>query len=153
MSQKSPTKLSLLHSIENNRSGNQKGKSSTLSIPQSIGVNTEQIQCTRDAGSNTPNYAEQMARAMENGSGTEEFVQMLLQNEASEAYWKIVTERRKEAIEDTILENQQLHNLIDGLSKENDQLRVVAGHHDYLQSVLNSFTHEHDSLLDDSSTN
>ena len=80
MSQKSPTKLSLLHSIENNRSGNQKGKSSTLSIPQSIGVNTEQIQCTRDASSNTPNYAEQMARTMENGSGTEEFVQMLLQS-------------------------------------------------------------------------
>lgn len=80
MSQKSPSKLSLLHSIENNRSGNPKGKPSTLSTTQSIGVNTEQMQCTRDAGSNTPNYAEQMAQAMENGSGTEEFVQMLLQS-------------------------------------------------------------------------
>ncbi|UJR20878.1 hypothetical protein I4U23_023987 [Adineta vaga] len=153
MTQKCPTELQLLHSIENNRTGNQRAKTSTVTTAQSIGINTDQIQFTRDIGSNTPNYAEQMTKAIENGNGADEFVQMLMQNEASEAYWKLMTERRKKAIEETIIENQQLHNLVDDLNKENEQLRVLSSHCDYLQNVLNSFTHEHDSLLDDSPIN
>ena len=77
MSQKSPSKLSLLHSIENNRTTSQKTKHST----QNIGINTEQqIQINRHIGTNTPNYAEQMAKALENGNGPDDIVQMLMQS-------------------------------------------------------------------------
>ena len=80
MTQKCPTELPLLHAIENNRTGNQRTKTSTLNPTQSIGINTDQIQFTRDIGSNTPNYAEQMTRAMTNGNDADEFVQMLMQS-------------------------------------------------------------------------
>ncbi|CAF0986794.1 unnamed protein product [Rotaria sp. Silwood1] len=153
MAQKSPSKFILLHPIENHRTTCQKTKNSPLNTTQNISTNTDNIQLNRDISTNTPNYAEQMAKALDNGNAAEEIVQMLMQNEASESYWKLMTERRKEAIEETIVENQQLHNLIDDLSKENEQLRILSGHCDYLQNVLNSFTNEHDSLLDDSSTN
>ncbi len=122
MTQNSPSKLFLLHSIENNRTTSQKTKNST----QNVGIDTDQIQCNRDTGTNTPNYAEQMAKALENGNAAEEIVQMLMQSiklnefkkdidkifcisdEASESYWKLMTERRKRAIEETITENQHV---------------------------------------------
>jgi len=123
MNQNSPSKLLLLHSIENNRTTSPKTKNST----QNVGINTDQIQLNRDIGTNTPNYAEQMAKALENGNPAEEIVQMLMQSikkvksihkeinfildEPSESYWKLMTERRKRAIEETVTENHQV-NLI-----------------------------------------
>ncbi len=76
MSQKSPSKIHLLHSIENNRTACQKSKTTT----QNTGINTDQIQFNHDIGTNTPNYAEQMAKALENGDPAEEIVQMLMQS-------------------------------------------------------------------------
>jgi hypothetical protein len=72
MNQNSPAKLVLLHSIENNRTASQKTKN--------VGINTDQIQLNRDIGTNTPNYAEQMAKALENGNHAEEIIQMLMQS-------------------------------------------------------------------------
>ncbi|CAF4448341.1 unnamed protein product, partial [Adineta steineri] len=108
----SPSKLHLLHSIENNRTTNQKAKTSTINTTQNIGINTDQIQFNRDIGTNTPNYAEQMAKALEkNNNAAGEIVQMLMQNEASEAYRKLMTERRKQAYEETTNENQQVRSI------------------------------------------
>ncbi|CAF1040127.1 unnamed protein product [Rotaria sordida] len=149
MTQNSPSKFILLHPTENHRTTCQKTKNTT----QNMSTNTDDIQFNHDISTNTPNYAEQMATALDNGNTAEEIVQMLMQNEASESYWKLISERRKQAIEETVIENEQLHNVIDDLSKENEQLRALSDHCDYLQNVLNSFTNEHDSLLDDSSTN
>lgn len=74
MSQKSPAKPYLLHSIENNRTNiSAKIKTST----ENIGINTEQ---NRDVGTNTPNYAEQIAKALENGNTGEDVVQMLVES-------------------------------------------------------------------------
>jgi hypothetical protein len=80
MTQKSPSKLHLLHSIENNRTTNQKSKNSTLNTTQNVGMSTDQIQFNRDMGTNTPNYAEQMAKALEKGDAAEDIVQMLMQS-------------------------------------------------------------------------
>jgi ABC-type microcin C transport system permease subunit YejB len=121
MTQKSPSKILLLHSIENNRTTCQKAKSTT----QNTGISTDQIEFNRDIGTNTPNYAEQMAKALDDGNAAEEIVQMLMQSidfekfkridsifgildEPSESYWKLMTERRKQAIGETFLENQQV---------------------------------------------
>ena len=80
MSQKSPSKHHLLHSIENNRTTNPKSKNLTSNNTQNIGINTDQVQFNRDNGTNTPNYAEQMAKGLANGTAAEEIVQMLMQS-------------------------------------------------------------------------
>ena len=130
MSQESSSKQSsLLHPIENNRTNNSspKNKHLPLNSTQTIGINTEHIQVNRNVGTNTPNYAEQMAKAVEKGQTPENIVQMLMQStmictiererekifdldDASEDYWKSVTQRRQRAIEETITENQQVEN-------------------------------------------
>ena len=53
---------------------------STLNIPQNIGTNTDRTEFNHDIGTNTPNYAEQMVKALENGNQAEEIVQMLMQS-------------------------------------------------------------------------
>jgi hypothetical protein len=78
MSQKSH----LLHSIENNRTANQKSKTLTSNNTQNIGINTDQIQFNQNIGTNTPNYAEQMAKGLANGTAAEEIVQMLMQSKS-----------------------------------------------------------------------
>jgi hypothetical protein len=80
MSQKSPSKLHLLHSIENNRTASQKNKTLTSNPTQNVAINTDQIQFNRDIGTNTPNYAEQMAKGLANGTAAEDIVQMLMQS-------------------------------------------------------------------------
>ena len=83
MTQKSPSKLVLLHSIENNRTACQKTKNSTINIThptQNIGINTDHIEFNRNIGTNTPYYAEQMAKALGNGNAAEEIIQMLMQS-------------------------------------------------------------------------
>ena len=77
MAQKSPSKFQLLHSIENNRTTTAQ-KSKTLAV--NAAINTDQGQFNREIGTNTPNYAEQMAKGLENGSAAEEIVQMLMQS-------------------------------------------------------------------------
>jgi hypothetical protein len=79
MTQKSPSKI-LLQSIENNRTACQKTKNSALNTTQTVGINTNQLEFNRDIGTNTPNYAEQMAQALDKGHAAEEIVQMLMQS-------------------------------------------------------------------------
>lgn len=76
MTHNSPSKLHLLHSIENNRTASPKVKHST----QNAAINTDQMQFNRNIGTNTPNYAEQMAKALENPNAGAEIMQMLLQS-------------------------------------------------------------------------
>jgi hypothetical protein len=82
MTQKSPTKQFLLHPIENHRNICQITKDSVTSfshIQNNVGINTDQFQLNRHIGTNTPNYAEQIARAIDHGNAEEEIDQMLMQ--------------------------------------------------------------------------
>ena len=62
-----------LHSIENNR---------TKDIPpnRTIAINTDSISFNRDVATNTPNYAEQMARELDKGNTPQEIMQMFMQS-------------------------------------------------------------------------
>ena len=80
MSKKSPSNHPLLHSIENNRTSNPKSKSLAANNTQHAGSNTDPSQFNREMGTNTPNYAEQMAKGLANGTAAEEIVQMLMQS-------------------------------------------------------------------------
>ncbi|CAF4591137.1 unnamed protein product, partial [Rotaria magnacalcarata] len=64
MAQQSPSKFLLLHPIENHRTANQKSKNATLNLTQNVSTTTEQNQINHDMSTNTPNYAEQMAKAL-----------------------------------------------------------------------------------------
>ncbi|CAF4723274.1 unnamed protein product, partial [Rotaria sp. Silwood1] len=82
MTQKSPSKHYLLLPIENHRNICQTTKNSSINfthIQNHVEINTEQIQFNRDIGTNTPNYAEQIARAIDNGNAVEEVTQMLIE--------------------------------------------------------------------------
>ncbi|CAF4342935.1 unnamed protein product, partial [Adineta steineri] len=72
--------------------------------------------------------------------------------ETSESYWKLITEQRQQAIEKANTENQQLHTLIDDISKENDKLRIIANHCDYLQNILETVNAENISHLNETNT-
>lgn len=80
MAQQSPSKVLLLHPIENHRNTNKKTKNSTLNTTENTGTNTETLRFNHDISTNTPNYAEQMAKALENGTSGEDIVQMLMQS-------------------------------------------------------------------------
>ena len=83
MSQKTGSKKILLHPIENHREASHPPKNSLASHAPSqtdAAVNTEQFSLNRDTGTNTPNYAEQIVNAMQNGSNAaEEIAQMLME--------------------------------------------------------------------------
>ncbi|CAF1591379.1 unnamed protein product [Rotaria magnacalcarata] len=70
----------------------------------------------------------------------------------SESYWKLMTRRRHQAIQETNIENQQFHSLIDNLSSENENLRVITNYCDYLQKILEILTSESDCLLEETNT-
>jgi hypothetical protein len=78
MTEKSPKKHVLLHTIENHRNRCQLTKNSIMnltSINNHVGNDAEQIQLNRDIGTNTPNYAEQIAGGFEDGNALEEILQ------------------------------------------------------------------------------
>ncbi|CAF0858557.1 unnamed protein product [Adineta steineri] len=132
MTQKSSTEQFLFHPIENNRNKYKIPKHSItnlISTQNHIGTNTEQIQ-------------------LDHGNDGEEIVQV----ETSESYWKLITEQRQQAIEKANTENQQLHTLIDDISKENDKLRIIANHCDYLQNILETVNAENISHLNETNT-
>jgi hypothetical protein len=87
MSKTTANKQCLLHPIENHRHTFQSSNATAMnnaSTQHSVAVNTEQSRSNHDISTNTPNYAEEMARAMQNGNGMDEVVQMLMQGTAIE---------------------------------------------------------------------
>ncbi|CAF0857346.1 unnamed protein product [Didymodactylos carnosus] len=66
----------------------------------------------------------------------EQLFDMCVAAVAPESYWKIVAEKRRLAIEETQNENAQLHELINELNKENEQLRGIAEQCQYLNQIV-----------------
>lgn len=88
MSQKASDKKFLLHPIENRRNASQASKNASvnpLPTQHSATTNTVQLQLNRDIGTNTPNYTEQMSKAIENGRSTDQVVGMLLEGTSMNA--------------------------------------------------------------------
>ena len=83
MSQNPPGKPILLHPIENQRDQLQSSKNSSniRSSTQRIDAasSIERFELNHDVATNTPNYAEQMAKAMSNGENVDRLVQMLIE--------------------------------------------------------------------------
>ncbi|CAF0754154.1 unnamed protein product [Rotaria sordida] len=67
---------------------------------------------------------------------------------ASDCYWRILAERSRIKLEDQLQENQQLHELLDELTKENEQLQRKSEQCEYLTNIFNSIMSEHDSGIE-----
>lgn len=82
MSQNSTGKSFLLHPIENHRHRSQTKKTSTTSentAQNDAAINTESLQSNFSVATNTPNYADEMTKAIENGDGTDHIVQQIIE--------------------------------------------------------------------------
>ncbi|XP_067679533.1 geminin-like [Haliotis asinina] len=55
-----------------------------------------------------------------------------------ENYWRLLAEERRNALNDTLEENEQLHKEVDSLREENEKLSELASKAEYLSSVLQS---------------
>ncbi|CAF1507619.1 unnamed protein product [Adineta steineri] len=75
---------------------------------------------------------------------TNEF-ESYVQKTAPESYWHIMAEHYRIKLDDVTRENQQLHEIVDGLSKDNDNLRAVADHCEYLTDIIEKLTSEDDN--------
>ncbi|CAF0933616.1 unnamed protein product [Adineta ricciae] len=65
-----------------------------------------------------------------------------VQKTAPESYWHIMAEHYRVKLEDVTRENQQLHEIIDDLNADNNNLRVVADHCEYLTDIIEKLTSE-----------
>ncbi|XP_064607127.1 geminin-like [Liolophura sinensis] len=53
-----------------------------------------------------------------------------------DSYWKLLAEERRLALDDSLHENEMLHNEIDQLKEENSRLTELAGQAEYLATIL-----------------
>ncbi|CAF1040108.1 unnamed protein product [Rotaria sordida] len=59
-----------------------------------------------------------------------------------ESYWHIMAEHYRIKLEEVTRENHQLHEIVDGLNKDNENLRAVADHCEYLTDIIEKLTSE-----------
>ncbi|CAM4858599.1 unnamed protein product [Rotaria socialis] len=139
---------------------------------QSICVQTDTIQNTSQC-TNTPNYLDDMLIQGKNMNDDEFekfikdpsynsaciqskylirflfiYIAFNISCRASDCYWKILAERARIKLDDELRENQQLHELLDELTKENEKLQAKNEHCEYLTNVFNSMTSEYDSGIE-----
>ncbi|CAF0820807.1 unnamed protein product [Adineta ricciae] len=79
--------------------------------------------------------------------------EMFIKVRAEKQYWKLLAERARLQLEDQLHENQQLHQLLDELTKENEQLQIKSEQCEYLNNVFNSIMSENDSGIELHTTN
>ncbi|CAF0880715.1 unnamed protein product [Rotaria sp. Silwood1] len=72
---------------------------------------------------------------------TNEF-ETFVQKTAPNSYWHIMAEHYRIKLEEVTRENQQLHEIVDGLNKDNENLRAVADHCEYLTDIIEKLTSE-----------
>jgi len=77
-----------------------------------------------------PNIVEAGARM--SAGEFEAFVQKM----APESFWPIMAEYYRLKLEESTRENQQLHDIVDALEKDNEHLRPIADHCEYLTNML-----------------
>ncbi|CAF0823815.1 unnamed protein product [Adineta ricciae] len=79
--------------------------------------------------------------------------EMFIKVRAEKHYWKLLAERARLQLEDQLQENQQLHQLLDELTKENEQLQIKSEQCEYLNNIFNSIMSENDSGIELHTTN
>ncbi|CAF3935744.1 unnamed protein product [Adineta steineri] len=112
---------------------------------QSISIQTDiNDKCSKYT--NTPNYLDDML--IQGKNMTDDEFEKFIKDRASDCYWKILAERARIKLDTELRENRQLHELLDELTKENEQLHAKNEHCEYLTNVFNSITSEYDSGIE-----
>ncbi|XP_072016954.1 uncharacterized protein [Amphiura filiformis] len=66
----------------------------------------------------------------------EEAYELMVQEPVPDSYWKQLAEQRREALEDTLRENEQLHDEVAELKADNERLKIMADQAEYLATVV-----------------
>jgi len=144
----SPSKTLPLSSIENSRPSqllnnfDDDVKSTTC---KDVAVNTD-LKLKSDKETNTSNFIDDTVK-MGISMSDDEF-ELFVKEQAADCYWEIIAERYRLTLDDRLLENQQLHEIVEELNKENEQLRAISEHSEYLKNIFNKVTSEYDSGID-----
>ncbi|XP_072170204.1 uncharacterized protein [Diadema setosum] len=90
-----------------------------------------------DAGKNFTIFEDKSSLSSSPASSPEnETVEMLTRDTPTESYWKELAEERREALEDALKENEELHVENSRLKEENEKLKVMADQAEYLADVV-----------------
>ncbi|XP_071491791.1 uncharacterized protein [Diadema antillarum] len=90
-----------------------------------------------DAGKNFTIFEDKSSSSSSPASSPEnETVEMLTRDTPTESYWKELAEERREALEDALKENEELHVENSRLKEENEKLQVMADQAEYLADVV-----------------
>ncbi|XP_071119353.1 geminin-like [Haliotis cracherodii] len=103
-------------------------KPSTFIPLETRATQTEIDEDHADNGDELDDLAEADREALELMSG----------DHVPENYWKLLAEERRNALNDTLEENEQLHKEVDSLKEENEKLSDLASKAEYLSGILQS---------------
>jgi len=68
--------------------------------------------------------------------------------EPPETYWKELAEQRRVALDEALMENEQLHTEVDRLKEENEAMKVMVKEAEKLADIVQSLTEEESSSPD-----
>ncbi|ELU13276.1 hypothetical protein CAPTEDRAFT_146297 [Capitella teleta] len=72
----------------------------------------------------------------EQRTAEQEAYELMVQEEITPEYWKLLAEQRREALDETLEENSQLHDEVEKLREENKSLSEMAQNAEYFASIL-----------------
>ncbi|XP_033645440.1 geminin-like [Asterias rubens] len=128
-------KKKLVDSTNKIKTPKRKHNSDVIDKPSKVSRNDKNSQhfpIYEDPKSSSENETEtEQAKTAE-----EEAYELMIQEPAPQSYWKDIAEERRVALEDTLVENQQLHETIGELRTENGRLQEMADQAEYLANVL-----------------
>ncbi|CAF0749409.1 unnamed protein product [Adineta steineri] len=117
--------------------------SSSQSKKISIGIQTDLIGKYAENISDYLNNILMQGKTM-NDNDFEKFVKVY----AIDSYWKVLAERARIKLDEQLQENRQLHELVDELTKENEELQTKNEQCEYLTNIFNSIISEYDSGIE-----
>ncbi|CAF0822241.1 unnamed protein product [Adineta steineri] len=117
--------------------------SSLQSKKVSIGIQTDLIGKYAENISDYLNNILIQGKTM-NDNDFEKFVKVY----AIDSYWKVLAERARIKLDEQLQENRQLHELVDELTKENEELQTKNEQCEYLTNIFNSIISEYDSGIE-----
>lgn len=92
----------------------------------------------------------------ENKGCSSEAFELMVKENATSVYWKEVAEERRKALYEALQENEKLHkdielkdSEIERLKQENDELMELAGHVQYMTSLIERLTGQAPQSLED----
>jgi len=134
-----PIKSVATNGDENANVASNRRKTSSVSSCESV----KTIKQRHDASTQTDVSCDNI---LEDTNDAQVAYQLMTTDEVSSEYWKILAERRREALADTLAENEKLHELNRQLREDNARLLELASQAEYFANMLKEVTEPEDEV-------